>query len=196
MIIHIMGGFLGSGKTTLIMKIAERYISAGKKVAVLVNEIGEIGVDGATISGGGLQSVELAEGCICCSLSGSLQSTMKEIETQIDPDILLIEPTGLALPHKVREIIRGTVNDESVSIIGICDAYRFSVLREKKEDFLRMQLSKSDVLWINKVDAVEFDVVFEVSTWLRGICPGVPIHMVSGRTDEGLDTAMKDSLIL
>ena len=130
------------------------------------------------------------------TLSGSLQSTMKEIESQIDPDVLLIEPTGLALPHKVREIIRGTVNDESVSIIGICDAYRFPVLREKKEDFLRMQLSKSDVLWINKVDAVEFDTVFEVSTWLRGICPGVPIHMVSGRTGEGLDTAMKDSLVL
>jgi G3E family GTPase len=65
MIIHIMGGFLGSGKTTLVMKIAERYISLGKKVAVLVNEIGEVGVDGATISGGGLKTVELAEGCIC-----------------------------------------------------------------------------------------------------------------------------------
>ena len=196
MIIHIMGGFLGSGKTTLIMKIAEKYISVGKKVGVLVNEIGEIGVDGATISGGGLQTVELAEGCICCSLSGSLQSTMREIEAQINPDILLIEPTGLALPHKVREIIRGTVNDEMVTIIGICDAYRFPVLREKKEDFLRMQLSKSDVLWINKVDAVDFDVVFEVSSWLRGICPGVTIHMVSGKTGEGLDSAMKDSLVL
>ncbi len=196
MIIHIMGGFLGSGKTTLIMKVAEKYISSGKKVGVLVNEIGEIGVDGATISGGGLETVELAEGCICCSLSGSLQSTMKEIESQIDPDVLLIEPTGLALPHKVREIIRGTVDDEYVSIIGICDAYRFATLREKKEDFLRMQLSKSDVLWINKVDAVEFDAVFDVSTWLRGICPGVTIHMVSGRTGEGLESAMADSLRL
>lgn len=196
MIIHIMGGFLGSGKTTLVMRIAERYISIGKKVAVLVNEIGEVGVDGATISGGGLKTVELAEGCICCSLSGSLQSTMREIESSIDPDILLIEPTGLALPHKVREIIRGTVDDESVSIIGICDAQRFPVLREKKEDFLRMQLSKSDVLWINKIDVVEFESVFEVSAWLREICPGVPIYMVSGATGEGLDVAMDNSLNL
>ena len=59
-----------------------------------------------------------------------------------------------------------------------------------------MQLSRSYVLWINKVDAVEFDVVFEVSTWLRGISPGIPIYMVSGLTGEGLDAAMKDSLVL
>ena len=191
-----MGGFLGSGKTTLVMRIAERYISTGRKVAVLVNEIGEIGVDGATIGGSGLNTVELSEGCICCSLSGSLQSTMRQIESEIEPDVLLIEPTGLALPHKVREIIRGTVDDEHVSIIGICDAQRFPVLKEKKEDFLRMQLSRSDVLWINKIDAVEFENVFEVSTWLRGICPRVPIHMVSGVTGEGLDPAMADSLVL
>lgn len=196
MIIHIMGGFLGSGKTTLVMRIAQRYISEGRKVAVLVNEIGEIGVDGATISGGGLEAVELSEGCICCSLSGSLQATMRQIESEIGPDVLLIEPTGLALPHKVREIIRGTVDDEFVSIIGICDAQRFPTLREKKEDFLRMQLSRSDVLWINKIDAVEFEAVFEVSSWLRGICPGIRIHMVSGVTGEGIDVAMDDSLSL
>lgn len=189
MIIHIMGGFLGSGKTTLVLKIAEKYVSAGKKVAVLVNEMGEIGVDGATINGGGLNTVQLAEGCICCSLSGSLQSTMREIESSINPDILLIEPTGLALPHKVRDIIRGTVDDEEVTIIGICDAYRFPVLREKKEDFLRMQLSKSDYLLINKVDAVEFDQVFEVSQWLSAICPKVEMFMVSGKTGEGLKEA-------
>lgn len=184
-----MGGFLGSGKTTLVLKIAEKYVSAGKKVAVLVNEMGEIGVDGATINGGGLNTVQLAEGCICCSLSGSLQSTMREIESSINPDILLIEPTGLALPHKVRDIIRGTVDDEEVTIIGICDAYRFPVLREKKEDFLRMQLSKSDYLLINKVDAVEFDQVFEVSQWLSAICPKVEMFMVSGKTGEGLKEA-------
>ncbi|MDD7424030.1 MAG: GTP-binding protein [Candidatus Methanomethylophilaceae archaeon] len=196
MIIHIMGGFLGSGKTTLVMRIAETYIAKGKKVAVLVNEMGEIGVDGATINGDGLNTVELAEGCICCSLSGSLQSTMRDIERSIDPDVLLIEPTGLALPHKVKEIIRGTVDEDEVTIIGICDAYRFPVLREKKEDFLRMQLSKADVLWINKIDAVDFENVFEVSAWLRDICPGVPVFMVSGKTGEGLDAALKASLFI
>ncbi len=194
MIIHIVGGFLGSGKTTLLMKIAEKYTNEGKKVTILVNEMGEVGVDGTTIKNGGLDTVELAEGCICCSLSGSLQGTMKEIESTLNPDILIIEPTGLALPHKVKEIIRGTVDDEAVYILGICDALRFEKLREKKEDFLRMQLSKSDNLLINKIDAVEFDKVFEVSSWLREICPGVPIYMVSGKTGEGIKEAFSNVL--
>ena len=196
MIIHIVGGFLGSGKTTLLIKMAERYMDSGRKVAILVNEIGEIGVDGATISGSGLKTVELAEGCICCSLSGSLQSTMKEIESTIHPDVLIIEPTGLALPHKVVEIIRGTVVEDHVSIIGICDAMRFETLREKKEEFLRMQLSKSEHLLINKVDVADFEKVFEVSSWLRQICPGVPIFMVSGKTGEGLDEAFAQALLV
>lgn len=196
MIIHVIGGFLGSGKTTLIMKIAKRYIDAGKTVTILVNEIGEIGVDGSTISNEGLNSIQLEQGCICCSLSGTLQSTMVKIEKTLDPDILLIEPTGLALPHKVREIIRGTVFEDEVTTIGICDAFRFEKLREKKEEFLRMQLSKSDVLWINKIDAVEFEKVFDVSSWLREICPGVPIYMVSGKTEEGLKEAFAASLFV
>ena len=196
MIIHIVGGFLGSGKTTLLIKMAERYMDSGRKVAILVNEIGEIGVDGATISGSGLKTVELAEGCICCSLSGSLQSTMKEIDSTINPDVLIIEPTGLALPHKVVEIIRGTVVEDHVSIIGICDAMRFETLREKKEEFLRMQLSKSEHLLINKVDVADFEKVFEVSSWLRQICPGVPIFMVSGKTGEGLDEAFAQALLV
>ena len=190
MIIDIVGGFLGSGKTTLLISIAKHYIDRGKKVIILVNEIGEVGVDGTTINGKGLESVQLAEGCICCSLSGTLQSTMKKIEAEFDPDVLIIEPTGLALPHTVRDIIRGTVDDERVTIIGICDAHRFATLVSKKEDFLRMQLSRSDYLWLNKVDIADFQQVFDVSSWLRQICPGAPIYMVSGKTGEGLDEAI------
>lgn len=196
MIIHVVGGFLGSGKTTLLIKIAEKYISSGKKVTILVNEIGEIGVDGKTIEGTGLDSIQLEQGCICCSLSGTLQSSMREIEKTFNPDVLIIEPTGLALPHKVREIIRGTVEEDEVSTIGIVDAVRFRVLNEKKGDFLRMQLSKSDALWINKIDAAEFEQVFEASSWLREVCPGVPVFMLSGKTGEGLEEALDASLFL
>lgn len=194
--IHVVGGFLGSGKTTLLIKIAQRYVAEGKKVTILVNEAGEIGVDGATINSNGLNSIQLQEGCICCTLSGTLQSTMRDIEREFDPDVVIIEPTGLALPHKVRELIRGTVTEDEVNTIGICDAMRFEKLKEKKEDFLRMQLQRSDVLWINKIDAADFDKVFEASSWLRSICPGVPIFMVSGKTGEGLEEAFSKSLFL
>lgn len=190
----MLGGFLGSGKTTIIIRMAEHYIGRGRKVAVLVNEIGEIGVDGSTIRSGGLETVELEQGCICCSLAGSLQSTMKEIEAQIDPDVLLIEPTGLALPGKVMELIRGTVEEDRENIIGIVDAQRFDTLIERKEDFLKAQLSRSDFFLINKVDAVDFERVFEVSSWLRALSPGTQVFMVSGKTGEGLEEAFSQCL--
>ena len=196
MIIHVIGGFLGSGKTTLLLKIAERYIGAGKKVTILVNEVGDIGVDGKTISGKGLDSVELEQGCICCSLAGTLQSTMRKIEQEFDPEVLIIEPTGLALPHKVREIIRGTVEEGEVSTIGIIDAYRFRLLQGKKDEFMRMQLSKSDVIWINKVDIADEGMLSDVKGWLRDVCPRCPVYMVSGLTSEGLDEAFEGSLFL
>lgn len=192
--IHIIGGFLGSGKTTLIMAMAEKYIERGLKVTILENEAGEIGVDGAVLRNKGLDAVELTNGCICCTLTGTLQSTMRSIERDIGPDILIIEPTGLALPHKVAEMIRGTVDDEEVSIIGVCDAVRFPLLVEKKEDFIRMQLSKSDILWINKIDSVSGDAVENVKGWLSLICPKVPIYLLSGKTGEGLEEAFSKSL--
>ena len=194
--IHIIGGFLGSGKTTLIMAMAERYIEKGLKVTILENEAGEIGVDGAVLRNKGLDAVELTNGCICCTLTGTLQSTMRSIERDIDPDILIIEPTGLALPHKVTEMIRGTVDDEEVSIIGVCDAVRFPLLVEKKEEFIRMQLSKSDILWINKIDSVGTDEIEKVGSWLSSICPKVPIYQLSGKTGEGLEEAFSKSLYL
>ncbi len=195
MIIHIVGGFLGSGKTTLLIEMAKAYIDKGKTVVILENESGEIGVDGMVLENNGLKSVELANGCICCSLTGSLQAAMRYIETEMKPDVVIIEPTGLALPHKVVDIIRGTVDEEATTIIGIVDAKRFAGLLEKKGDFLRMQISKSNVLWINKIDTVEFDTIFEISSWLRQTCPGVQIYMVSGKTGEGMKEALAGSLI-
>ena len=114
--IHIIGGFLGSGKTTLIITMAERYIEKGLKVAILENEAGEIGVDGAVLKNRGLDAVELTNGCICCTLTGTLQSTMRNIERDIDPDILIIEPTGLALPHKVAEMVKGKTVQEALQV--------------------------------------------------------------------------------
>ena len=196
MIIHVLGGFLGSGKTTLLIKIAEKYIAAGKMVTILVNEIGEIGVDGKTIGGTGLNSVQMEQGCICCSLSGTLQSTMKQIEQEFHPDVLIIEPTGLALPHKVREIIRGTVEEDEVSTIGIVDAVRFRLLSSKKPEFLAMQISKSDVIWVNKIEVADQDMIMETMEWIKDTCPRVPVYLVSGLTSEDLEEALGGSLFI
>ena len=120
MYVYIMGGFLGSGKTTLLMKLASMYTKRGLKTALVVNESGSVGVDGATLKAEGYDAVELPDGCICCSLSGTLQSALKNIKKDIDPDIIIIEPTGLALPHKVKDLVRvSMIDDDGTFIIGV-----------------------------------------------------------------------------
>jgi G3E family GTPase len=130
----VIGGFLGSGKTTLLMKIAGRCRRSGTRVAIVVNEMGEIGIDGATINAEGYDAVELPDGCICCSLSGTLQNALKNIDRDIHPDIIIIEPTGLALPHKVKELVRTSLIDsDRTVIVGLADPKRFDELMKDRK---------------------------------------------------------------
>ncbi|MCL2143540.1 MAG: GTPase [Methanomassiliicoccaceae archaeon] len=184
----IIGGFLGTGKTTLLMKIAGRCRRSGITVAIVVNEMGEIGIDGATIKAEGYDAVELPDGCICCSLSGTLQNALKNIDRDIHPDIIIIEPTGLALPHKVKELVRTSLIDsDRTVIVGLADAQRFDELMEKKEEFFRRQLHASDFILVTKIDLSNKDDINRISNELRAMHSGRDIVHVSAVTGEGID---------
>ncbi len=188
MYVYILGGFLGSGKTTLLMKIASMYAKRGEKTALLVNESGEIGVDGATLKAQGYDAIELPNGCICCTLSGTLQSALKNIKKDIDPDIIIVEPTGLALPHKVKELVEVSMIDpDAIYIIGVADVQRFEDLIKKKEDFFKMQMSKADFILINKMDLAKPGQIEEVTSWINKEFPGKPVMAISAKTDENID---------
>lgn len=183
-----MGGFLGSGKTTLLMKFASMYTKRGLKTALLVNESGEIGVDGATLKAEGYDSIELPDGCICCSLSGTLQTALKNIKNDIDPDIIIVEPTGLALPHKVRELVRvSMIDEEACYIIGIADVQRFAMLIEKKAQFFKMQMSHADFVLINKCDIAKPGQIDSIKAWFEEEFPGKQLLPVSAKTGENMD---------
>ena len=92
--LFLFTGFLGSGKTTLIIKAARYAAEQGKKVAVLVNEIGELGIDDQLMKKLGMNVWELLNGCICCTLSADLVSTLHQLSTEYRPDIVMIEPSG------------------------------------------------------------------------------------------------------
>ncbi len=188
MYVYILGGFLGSGKTTLLMKLASMYTRRGEKTALLVNESGEIGVDGATLKAEGYDAIELPNGCICCSLSGTLQSALQNIERDIDPDIIIIEPTGLALPHKVKELVRVSMIDaDETFIIGVADVQRFEDLIKKKEEFFTMQMSHADFVLINKSDLAKDGQIDAITSWIKEKFPGKPIIPISAKTEENLD---------
>ena len=186
--VFIIGGFLGSGKTTMLLKLAKVYTDRNLKTAIIVNESGEIGVDGATIKAEGYSATELPEGCICCTLVGTLQATLRNIKRDLDPDVLIIEPTGLALPHKVKQFVHTAMIDEdSCSIIGLADVERFDSLLEKKEEFYKMQMSGSDLVLINKIDLAKPGQIEHITQWFAKNCPDKPVQPVSAKTGENMD---------
>ena len=191
--IYILGGFLGSGKTTLLMKMADMFINKGKKVSILVNEAGDIGVDGATINSQGYNAVELPNGCICCSMVGTMHESLMKIKSEIAPDILIIEPTGIAFPGKVREAIELIdYGEEFIQIIGIFDGPRFKLFVEKKRDFYKKQLMDSDILVMNKMDLTPDDVKEEAIQWMNKEIPGIEVIPVVATTGENLDKVFSE----
>ena len=81
----IIAGFLGSGRTTLLLEVARRLVAVPQKIAIIENEVGEIGIDGKYLHQKGLQVQELFGGCVCCTLSADLVSTLEKIEKLYQP---------------------------------------------------------------------------------------------------------------
>lgn len=187
MIICQLAGFLGSGKTTLLIRLGTELSRSGKRVAIIVNEVGEVGVDGAVIDSFGLQSVEITEGCICCSLSGSLQNTLKKLAKEFKPDIIMIEPTGIALPSIIVKLVRtAMVGEERMFTICIIDAFRAAKLFKEANLFVSRQIVGADIVAVNKIDLVDQMVRDEVTEVIQGMSPGSEIVYISAKNGDGV----------
>ncbi len=190
--IHVLGGFLGSGKTTILMRLAASYVADGKKVSILVNEAGDIGVDGATIRGDGYNTTELPDGCICCSLTTTLQEAIVNINNDLQPDVIIIEPTGLAIPSKVEEAIDGVKDlDKKMDVIGIVDAHRFGIFADKKPTFITEQIRGSDLILMNKIDVATQEQQDFVRNWISENIGRTDVMCVSAKTGQGMEEALE-----
>ena len=111
--IDIISGFLGAGKTTLIKKlIREAY--QGEKVVLIENEFGEIGIDGGFLKDAGVQINELNSGCICCSLVGDFRAALSKVISEMHPDRIVIEPSGVGKLSDVIRAVQGASADGAV----------------------------------------------------------------------------------
>jgi G3E family GTPase len=182
----IVAGFLGSGKTTLLLSIIERIIArTGKKVVIIVNDFGTVGIDGKIMSKYGLNIKELASGCICCTLGPDLLQTVQDIETEIAPDLLVIEPTGVADPSAIvsaMDFYQGNGIGRIISAV-IVDASRFDVILKALGRPLTRQVETADLVLINKMDRVSGPEIERMTATLRNINrtkPIIPISAVEG----------------
>ncbi|QWH88451.1 GTP-binding protein [Bacillus toyonensis] len=155
--IHILGGFLGSGKSTLLQNLLLAEKKKNRKVAVLMNEIGEYSVDTDII---GKENVlrELLKGCICCTLKEELEIQLHSLYQQERPDVIYIETTGVAHPIEVLDACVSPILApflEVKSIVVVLDAVRWlnrSILSANVQQLLHEQMKFSSHLLINKSD--------------------------------------------
>src|SRR3989344_1563710 len=114
----IITGYLGSGKTTLLTHILE---TADRRIAVIMNEFGEVAIDSEIIRGKNVDMIELAGGCVCCSITGEFEYAVKEILEKTCPDHIIVETTGVAEPDAIiidiDENIAGVRLDAVITIV-------------------------------------------------------------------------------
>ena len=154
--IIILGGFLGSGKTTVLLQLA-KYItlqSGEPQVVILENEIGEVGVDNQLLSGSSFAVENIFSGCICCSGAVDLVEGVRKIAADYAPDWLLIEATGMALPSSIKEKLLMNF-DFGFTTLTIADASRWTRLLKVSPDFVDEQVGCADSVIITKIDKLK-----------------------------------------
>ncbi|MEM9089443.1 MAG: GTP-binding protein [Cyanobacteria bacterium P01_F01_bin.53] len=156
--VTIITGFLGSGKTTLLNHILNN--AQGLKVAVLVNEFGDINIDTQLLVSSNQTMVELSNGCICCTINDSLIDAVYQVlEREERIDYLVIETTGLADPLPIMMTFVGTELRDLTrldSVLGVVDTETFGPALLKHPVYAN-QLTYSDVILLNKTDLVSDD---------------------------------------
>jgi len=162
--IALITGSLGSGKTTLLQQVLQ---TPGPRLAILMNEFGEIAIDSKIIQGQNVDIVELAGGCVCCSLTGEFEAAVNEIIDRVHPELILVEATGVAESDAlVYEVEDRLPNIRLQAVICIVDAY--AAIKYPQVGYAaRRQLAAADVLLINKIDLVAPEEIETVVAQVR-----------------------------
>jgi len=170
----LVSGFLGAGKTTLINHFLKSRLEGIGKVAVIVNEVGKLGIDGTLLSGTNVNMVELTSGCICCTIKTGFLKAVQEIYDRVHPDFLVVEATGVAQPGDILDILLDApVKDfcRVRSLVTVVDAGFFSA-RDVLGIFYDNQIRLADMLILNKVDQVDHNTMEEIRAVLQEMNPG------------------------
>jgi len=179
-----IAGFLGSGKTTVLLEVARAMAEDGSQLAVIENEIGEVGIDGGYIREQGLPVQELFGGCICCTLQVGLVETLLEVERRYGPDWVIVEPTGLAAPGDILGLVVDHCPDvDTMRVLTLVDAVRWPMLLEIVEPLVTSQLEAADIVAVNKVDDVGEEAlagVIESVGRLAGTASVLPVSATTG----------------
>lgn len=190
--VNLITGFLGVGKTTAILDLLARR-PAGSPWAVLVNEFGQVGIDGATLTQDGVAVREVPGGCICCTAQLPLRVALTKLMREVRPERLLIEPTGLGHPAGVIDVLRGEGLASALelrNVICLVDPRQLSDEQYRGLETYQDQIALADVLVANKCDLASPQHLQAFTEFAARIYP--PKRLVAQACQGRLDAAWLD----
>jgi G3E family GTPase len=175
--LNLLFGFLGSGKTTLARRLLDQPPD-DRRTAIIVNEFGDVGVDGKILSGRNVNMVELNSGCLCCTLKGPLLQAVEELHARAGAKRIIVEATGVAQPEDLLE----TFGDPSLStrcevgpVVTVVDASRYVRLSEMLGEFYSAQIENADLIILNKTDLATAEALENVRNDVSKLNPDAEI---------------------
>lgn len=168
--IDIFSGFLGAGKTTLIKKLIQECF-AGERIVLIENEFGEIGIDGGFMREAGIQVNELNSGCICCSLVGDFNASLKQVMATYAPERILIEPSGVGKLDDVMRAIEKTAAEvpgmKLNSAVTVVDCTKAKLYLKNFGEFFTNQIENAGTIVLTRTDKASQDKIDEAVALIR-----------------------------
>lgn len=171
----VIGGYLGAGKTTLLNHILHH--NAGLRLAVIVNDFGDINIDAELIENQDGDTINLANGCICCSLAGGFVQALNALaEMEKPPEHILIEASGVADPHNLSQYsYMSRLQRNGVIVVADAETVQAKSVDKYVGQTVVQQLHGADLILLNKVDLLDTNELRDVRTWLDGLVPDARI---------------------
>ena len=172
--VDVISGFLGAGKTTLIQKLI-KDVFAGKKVVLVENEFGEIGIDGGFLKEAGITINEINGGCVCCTLQGDFHDALEKVENTYHPDHIIIEPSGVGKLSDILSIVKSVEGLELNSYSAVVDAKRCKIYHKNFKEFFDDQISTACCVILSRTQMVNEEKLNEDVSIIRELNPDVRI---------------------
>ena len=167
--VDIFSGVLGAGKTTLIKKLVKE-VFAGKKIVLIENEFGEIGIDGGFLKDAGINITEMNSGCICCSLVGDFGKALKKVADEYHPDRIIIEPSGVGKLSDVRAAVENVADEADLvvnALVTVADASKIKMYMKNFGEFYNNQIENAGAVILSRTQKLSEEKQLQAAELIR-----------------------------
>ena len=175
--IDVISGFLGAGKTTFIKRLVKGNEDKGKTI-IIENEFGEIGIDGGFLKNSGIEIKEMNSGCICCSLAGDFEASLRELLEKYSPNRVIIEPSGVGKLSDVLKAVSDVEKDlpvESNSAVTVVDVKKCKMYMKNFGEFFNNQIQFANTIILSRTDLADDKKIEEAVALIKGVNPDATI---------------------